>query len=51
MIKLLFDQNISYRILKQLPEQFKDSSHIIAEKLIYTPDRQIWEFARQKGLQ
>lgn len=47
-MKFLFDQNISYRILKHLPEQFKDSSHVKSEKLITSPDRQIWEFARQK---
>lgn len=49
MIKFLFDQNISYRILKKLPEQFKDSSHVKPEGLINVPDQHIWEFAKQKG--
>jgi predicted nuclease of predicted toxin-antitoxin system len=45
-MKLLFDQNISHRILQLLPESFKGSSHVKAEGLINSPDRQIWDFAR-----
>lgn len=46
-MKFLFDQNISYRILRQLPEKLKDSTHIKTENLINAPDREIWEFAKQ----
>lgn len=49
MMKLLFDQNISFRILKQLPEELKSSSHVKSEKLINSADRQIWEFAKQNN--
>ncbi|MDP2114926.1 MAG: DUF5615 family PIN-like protein, partial [Bacteroidota bacterium] len=45
-MKLLFDQNISYRILKNLPEIYSGSSHIIAEGLINAPDFTIWEYAK-----
>ena len=45
-MKFLFDQNISYRILKQIPEQFKDSSHVKSENLINAPDKEIWKFAK-----
>lgn len=48
-MKFLFDQNISFRILKQLPTQFRDSSHVKSENLINAPDQQIWEFAKQRG--
>ncbi|TNF44299.1 MAG: hypothetical protein EP310_03365 [Bacteroidetes bacterium] len=46
-MKFLFDQNISQRILKVLPESYIGSSHVKYEKLINATDRQIWEFARK----
>jgi predicted nuclease of predicted toxin-antitoxin system len=47
-MKLLFDQNISHRILQFLPEEFDGSSHVKTEGLINLPDRQIWDFAKQR---
>ena len=47
-MKLLFDQNISYRILRLLPEEFSDSAHIKSEGLINSSDFDIWEFAKKK---
>jgi len=46
-MKFLFDQNISQRILKALPESYSGSSHVKNERLINAPDRQIWEFAKK----
>ena len=48
-MKYLFDQNISFRILKLLPENYRDSSHVKKEGLINSPDKEIWEFAKNKG--
>jgi predicted nuclease of predicted toxin-antitoxin system len=48
-MKLLFDQNISFRILKLLPENLKYCSHVIKEGLLNAQDIQIWEFARKHG--
>ena len=48
-MKFLFDQNISQRILKALPEGYSGSSHVKNERLINSPDRQIWEFAKSKA--
>lgn len=45
-MKLLFDQNISYRIIKILPDKFNGSSHVKMDGLINAPDREIWEFAK-----
>lgn len=45
-MKLLFDQNISSKILKVLPTQFQNSSHVKSEGLINALDRHIWEFAK-----
>ncbi len=48
-MKLLFDQNISYRITKNLPDLFVNSSHVKTEGLINASDYEIWEFARING--
>lgn len=46
-MKFLFDQNISQRILKALPESFFGSSHVKNERLINALNRQILEFAKK----
>lgn len=48
-MKLLFDQNISHKILKLLPEKYSDSTTVKNEGLINAPDREIWEFAKRNG--
>lgn len=45
-MKLLFDQNISFRILKKLSVTFPESSHVKTEGLINASDLDIWEFAK-----
>lgn len=45
-MKLLFDQNISYRILKRLSEAYSSSSHVKKEGLINSSDLEIWEYAK-----
>jgi len=47
-MRFLFDQNISHRILKQLPEEFSDSASVKQAGLINATDRQVWEFARKQ---
>jgi predicted nuclease of predicted toxin-antitoxin system len=46
-MRLLFDQNISFRILKLNTNLFFESSTIKKEKLINSSDREIWEFAKK----
>jgi predicted nuclease of predicted toxin-antitoxin system len=46
-MKYLFDQNISFRILKLLPKEYSNSSHVKKEGLINSPDHDIWEFAKR----
>jgi predicted nuclease of predicted toxin-antitoxin system len=48
-MKLLFDQNISYRIIKLLSDDFKGSSHVKKEGLVNASDSVIWEFAKING--
>lgn len=45
-MKFLFDQNISHRILRQLPEKFIGSTSVKQEGLINASDRQIFEYAK-----
>lgn len=45
-MKLLFDQNISYRIAKKLDGVFPDCKHVTDCKLNNSDDADIWKFAR-----
>jgi len=45
-MKLLFDQNISYRILKKLPDVYSGSSHVKSVGLMNASDIEIWEYAK-----
>ena len=48
-MRFLFDQNISHRILKLLPEDFSGSTTVKREGLINALDKQIWEFAKKSN--
>ena len=47
MIRLLFDQNISYRVVKQLQTAFPTIVGVRECGLYNADDYQIWEYARQ----
>lgn len=42
-MRLLFDQNISHRILDKLPDLFEGSTSVKKEGLINAPDKTIWD--------
>jgi predicted nuclease of predicted toxin-antitoxin system len=46
-MKLLFDQNISFRILKKLTEAYSGSSHVKTEGLMNASDIEVWEYAKR----
>lgn len=46
-MRLLFDQNISHKVLAMLPEQYQGSTSVKLEGLWDNSDREIWEFARK----
>ena len=48
-MKLLFDQNISHRILKILSEDFVGSTSVKSKNLIDSSDKAIWEFAKKSN--
>jgi predicted nuclease of predicted toxin-antitoxin system len=47
-MKLLFDQNISYRVLKKLPIEFSNSRHVSELSLTNSEDERIWLFAKKE---
>lgn len=50
-MKLLFDENISYRIVKQLIEIFPESLHVSRIGVSFPiSDRIIWEYAKKNQL-
>lgn len=48
-MKLLFDQNISYRIVGLVSDKFYESKHINQVGLEDATDNSIWNFANEKG--
>ena len=46
-MKLLFDQNISYKIVSLLASNYSVVTTVKSENLIDALDRQIWEFAKK----
>ena len=48
-MKLLLDQNLSYRIIKKIVHRFPDSKHVAALKLERASDLEIWDYARVNG--
>jgi predicted nuclease of predicted toxin-antitoxin system len=47
-LKLLFDENISYKLCQRLADIFPNSKHIKAFQLEKREDILIWEFARRE---
>lgn len=46
-MKLLFDQNISYRLVNRILDIFPEAKQIGELDLIDASDRKIWEFAKE----
>jgi len=49
-LSLLFDQNISFRILKNLRVLFPDAVHVREIGLEDTSDLNIWNYAKERNL-
>lgn len=47
---LLFDQNISYKIIKPLSETFPNCIHVTGVGLTNSPDETIWNYANENNL-
>jgi predicted nuclease of predicted toxin-antitoxin system len=46
-MKLLFDQNLSPRLVRQLADLFPNSTHVMEVGLDQSLDREVWDYARQ----
>lgn len=49
-MKLLFDQNVSPKLVDRLADLFPESVHVQTLGLDSTDDEAIWRFARENGL-
>lgn len=48
-MKLLFDQNLSWRLIKVVSHAFPDSAHVASLGLSRASDEEIWAYARENG--
>ena len=49
-MKLLLDQNLSWRLVKALQGSFPESAHVRDLGLDRAADADVWEYARREGL-
>jgi predicted nuclease of predicted toxin-antitoxin system len=48
-VKLLFDENLSRKLVQRLADLYPGSAHVVGVDLMKSPDREIWDFARASG--
>jgi len=48
-VRLLFDQNLSRRLVRELASLFPDGAHVSALGLDTATDREIWTYAGEHG--
>jgi predicted nuclease of predicted toxin-antitoxin system len=48
-MKLLFDQNLSFKLCQMIAELFPDTSHVRPHGLSEAADRALWDFAKANG--
>jgi predicted nuclease of predicted toxin-antitoxin system len=48
-MKLLFDQNISFRIINRIVLEFPESKHVSDVGLAGAEDQEIWQFAKNES--
>lgn len=48
-MKLLFDQNLSYKLVSELTDLFPDSTHVRLLGLEKASDDEIWDYAENEG--
>ena len=48
-MRLLLDENISYRVAQKIKQSFKEVSHVKYHNLLESDDKQVWEFAKNNN--
>src|SRR6202012_1191695 len=49
IVKLLFDENLSRRLVARIDDLFPGSSHVSSEDLLQVSDAEVWKFAKIHG--
>lgn len=49
-MRLLFDEDLSYRLVRELADVYPGSAHVRDVGLRGAEDRQIWDYAAEQGL-
>jgi predicted nuclease of predicted toxin-antitoxin system len=49
-MRLLFDQNLSHRLVAQLAAEFPDAVHVRDVGMAESSDAEVWEYAAMHGL-
>jgi predicted nuclease of predicted toxin-antitoxin system len=48
-LRLLFDENLSRKLVQKLSDLFPGSAHAATEGLLHSPDTDLWEHAKAGG--
>lgn len=48
-MKLLFDNNLSYKLVSRLSDLFPDSKHVVDVGLDEANDDKVWQYAKENG--
>ena len=48
-MRLLFDHNLSPRLVKLLSDIYPDSNHVFPLNLDHVPDMEVWNYARRES--
>ncbi|MBD3824587.1 MAG: DUF5615 family PIN-like protein [Epsilonproteobacteria bacterium] len=48
-VKLLLDQNLSYRLIAKLEDLYPNSLHIAALNMDSASDKEVWSYAKENG--
>ena len=48
-MKLLFDNNLSHKLVERLGDIFPNSTHVMTIKLDESEDKEIWNFAKENN--
>jgi len=49
-VKLLFDQNLAWRLVRSLADLYPDSVHVRDVGLASADDAAVWEYAKENAL-
>ena len=48
-MKLLFDENLSRKLVQRLADLYPGSAHVVGVDLMTSPDEEIWNFTKANG--